>query len=214
MITKIVLGIDVSKKTLDAALIFDNRTFCKQFKNSSEGFELLAAWLAFLQIEQVDACLEATGSYGEAVALFLHERGHRVSVVNPLRIKGYAQSNMQRNKTDRLDARLIASFCQTREPDEWLPPSAEVKQLQALMRRIEVLEEMRQAEENRLAHAASEVQPSVERIIGLLKEEILELEKQVREHIDRHPELKEQSRLLQSIPGIGERTADLLLSAH
>jgi transposase len=119
---------------------------------------------------------------------------------------------MQRNKTDRLDARLIASFCQTQEPDEWLPPSAEVKQLQALVRRIEILEQMRQAEENRLANSVSEVQPSIERMIALLKEEIIELERQIKEHIDRHPNLKRQSVLLQTIPGIGERTAHLLLS--
>ena len=81
---KVVLGIDVSKKTLDATLIFDNRTLSKQFKNSAEGFKLLAAWLESLEIEQVHACLEATGTYSEAAALFLHERGHRVSVVNPL----------------------------------------------------------------------------------------------------------------------------------
>ena len=209
---KIVLGIDVSKKTLDAALIFDNRTFSKQFKNTTEGFKSLAAWLESLKIEQVHTCLEATGTYSEAAALFLHERGHRVSVVNPLRIKGYGQANMQRNKTDRLDARLIASFCQTQEPDEWLPPSAEVKQLQALVRRIEILEQMRQAEENRLANSVSEVQPSIERMIALLKEEIIELERQIKEHIDRHPNLKRQSVLLQTIPGIGSRTAHLLLS--
>ncbi|MBA3785971.1 MAG: transposase, partial [Acidobacteria bacterium] len=76
--------------------------------------------------------------------------GDRVSVVNPLRIKGYANANMQRNKTDRLDARLIASFCQTQKPDAWQPPSEEVKQLQSLVRRVEVLAEMLQAEENRL----------------------------------------------------------------
>jgi transposase len=62
---------------------------------------------------------------------------------------------MQRNKTDRLDARLIASFCLTQVPDQWQPPSTEVKQLQALNRRIETLEEMQQAEENRLANAES-----------------------------------------------------------
>jgi transposase len=210
--TKIVLGIDVSKKTLDAALMFDNRTLSKQFRNTPEGFQSLTAWLESLQITRVHACLEATGTYSEAAALFLHEQEHRVSVVNPLRIKGYAQSNMQRNKTDRLDARLIAWFCQTQEPDEWLPPSAEVKQLQALIRRIEVLEEMRQAEENRLANAVSEVQPSLERMMALLKEEITELERQIRKHIDRHPDLKQQSRLLETIPGIGSRTANLLLS--
>jgi len=173
---------------------------------------LLAAWLESLHLPRVHACLEATGSYSEAAALFLHERGHLVSVVNPLRIKGYAQSNMQRNKTDRLDAWLIASFCQTQEPDQWLPPSAEVKQLQALVRRIEVLEQMRQAEENRLANVVLEVQPSLERMIALLKEEIIELERQIKEHIDRHPDLKQQSTLLQTIPGIGSRTANLLLS--
>ncbi len=88
--TQIVLGIDVSKRTLDVALIFEARTLCKQFKNSTDGFRSLADWLASLEIKQVHACLEATGIYGEAVALFLHECGHLVSVVNPLRIKGYA----------------------------------------------------------------------------------------------------------------------------
>jgi transposase len=212
MMSEVVLGIDVSKKTLDAALIFDNRTFSKQFQNSAEGFKLLAAWLESLQITRVHACLEATGVYGEAVALFLHESGHLVSVVNPLRIKGYASANMQRNKTDRLDARLIASFCQTQKPDVWLPPSAEVKHLQSLVRRVEVLEEMLQAEENRLSNGAPEIKASHERMIALLKEEIKELERQIKRHIERHPNLKEQSELLQTIPGIGARTANLLLS--
>jgi transposase len=210
--TKIVLGVDISKKTLDACLIFDNRTFSKQFKNMPEGFRLLAAWLESLEISHVHACLEATGTYSEAAALFLHERGHQVSVVNPLRIKGYAQSNMQRNKTDRLDARLIADFCQTQKPESWQPSSAEVKHLQSLVRRVEVLEEMLQAEENRISNAALEIKPSVERMIALLKEEIKELERQIKQHINQYPNLKEQSELLQTIPGIGARTANLLLS--
>jgi transposase len=210
--SEVILGIDVSKKTLDTCLIFEGRTLGKQFKNSADGFRLLAAWLVSLQIKRVLACLEATGIYSEAVALFLHESGHRVSVVNPLRIKGYAQSNMRRNKTDRLDARLIASFCQTQKPDVWQPPSEEVKRLQSLVRRVEMLEEMRQAEENRLSNVSAEIKPSVERMIGLLKAEIRELEQQIKRHIDQHPSLQEQSALLQTIPGIGSRTANLLLS--
>ncbi len=210
MMSEVVLGIDVSKKTLDVALIFDNRTFSKQFQNSAEGFKLLAVWLASLQIKQVHACLEATGVYGEAVALFLHDHGHQVSVVNPLRIKGYAQSNMQRNKTDRLDARLIADFCLTQKPDAWHPPSVAVKHLQSLVRRVEVLEEMRQAEDNRLANESAEIKPSVERMMTLIKEEINQIERQIKQHIDHHPDLKEQSELLQTIPGIGAKTAHLL----
>ncbi len=119
---------------------------------------------------------------------------------------------MQRNKTDRLDARLIADFCLTQEPDEWQPPSAEVKHLQSLVRRVEVLEGMRQSEENRLANAGLEIKPSIERMITLIKDEIRELERQIKQHFDRNPDLKEQSELLQTIPGIGERTANLLLS--
>jgi transposase len=210
--TQIVLGIDVSKKTLDVALIFEARVFCKQFQNSVGGFNQLTVWLESLQINRVHACLEATGVYGEAVALFLHECGHLVSVVNPLRIKGYAQSNMQRNKTDRLDARLIADFCQTQKPESWQPPSVEVKHLQSLVRRVEVLKEMLQAEENRLTNAAPQIKLSIERIITLIKEEINELERQIKQHISRNSNLKEQSELLQTIPGIGARTANLLLS--
>lgn len=208
-----VLGtIDVSQKTLDAALVVNGKTLSKQFKNCAEGFESLAEWRTSLPVTEVHACLEATGVYSEAVALFLHERGDRVSIVNPLRIKGYAQSNLRRNKTDRLDARLIAQFCQTQEPAAWRPPTPAVRHLQALVRRIETLEEMQQAEENRLANAAIEVRPSVERMTALLKQEIAELEEQIKNHVNRHPELKEQSELLQTIPGIGEKTANLLLS--
>ena len=75
-----------------------------------------------------------------------------------------------------------------------------------------MLAEMLQAEENRLANVAPGIKPSIERMIGLLTEEIKELEQQIREHIDRHPNLKEQSELLQTIPGIGRKTASLLLS--
>ncbi len=119
---------------------------------------------------------------------------------------------MQRNKTDRLDARLIADFCQTQKPESWQPPSAEVKHLQSLVRRVEVLEEMLQAEENRLTNAAPQIKSSIERIITLIKEEISELERQIKQHISQNSNLKEQSELLQTIPGIGARTANLLLS--
>ena len=69
--SKIVSGIDVSKKTLDTCTLFDNRTFSKQFGKSSERVKLLATRLASLHITEVHACLEATGIEGEAVALFL-----------------------------------------------------------------------------------------------------------------------------------------------
>lgn len=73
--SKICLGIDVAKKTLDVALLFNDRTLTKQFANSPAGFKLLAAWLESTHLSAIEVCLEATGSYGEAVALFCTNKG-------------------------------------------------------------------------------------------------------------------------------------------
>jgi len=92
-----------------------------------------------------------SGTYSEPLALFLHEAGHQVSVINPAAVKAFAQSRLSRTKTDKVDAELIARFCQAQAPPAWTPPPAEVRELQALVRRLESLIEMRVAEENRLS---------------------------------------------------------------
>lgn len=210
--SKEVLGIDVAKKKLDVALMFDGRTLERKFDNSPKGFKLLQGWLASLHIERVHACLEATGTYGEAIAEFLHEKGHRVSVVNPFRIKSYAGSDLQRNKTDPADARTIANFCLVKDPEDWHPLPTEVKHLQALTRRIEALEAILASERNRLETASNSVRPSLKRIIRTLEKEIKTVESLIKEHIDNHPNLKGQNDLLLTIPGIGQKTAQVLLS--
>jgi transposase len=206
------LGIDVAKLKLDVALVGNDKTKTRQFDNSTAGFQALQAWLTSLHLDKLHVCLEATGSYGEAVALFLHQAGYQVSVVNPCRIKGEAQAQMKRNKTDRADARLIADFCQKQNPPLWQPPSPAFAELQALTRRIEVLQEMLQAEKNRLEVTPTKTKSSVQRMIHTLEQEIEDLRESINDHLDKNPDLKEQSHLLQSIPGIGEKTAKFLLS--
>ena len=207
-----ILGIDVAKLKLDVALICAGKTLLKQFDNAPQGFQLLQTWLLSFPLTQVHACLEATGNYGDGVAHFLHQAGHLVSVVNPFSIKGYASSKLQRNKTDKADARLIADFCWTQKPARWVSPSPAIIALQALTRRIEVLEEMLQMEKNRWAVAPLQAQPSIQRISQTLGQEIADLKTQCKEHIDQNPDLKAQNEWLQTIPGIGEKTAHLLLS--
>jgi transposase len=209
--SKNVLGVDVAKKKLDICLMFDSKVLMKKFDNSIKGFRLILGWLASLRIEQVHVCLEATGTYGEAVTEFLYEHGHRVSVVNPLRIKRYAESDLKRNKTDTADARTIAEFCRVKDPKEWHPLPLEIKQLQALTRRIEVLERLVASEQNRLDVTPEGIRPSLKRVIKDLKKEIDNVQRLIKDHIDNHPDLKQQSDLLQTIPGIGEKTARLLL---
>lgn len=206
-----ILGIDISKKTFDVALMIDEKILRHKFSNEPKGHKLLGGWLRSLRVERVHACLEATGPYGEELAEYLHEQGHKVSVVNPLRIKAYAQSDLQRNKTDRADARVIADFCRVKEPAEWHPPSPEAKHLRALTRRLESLDRMRLTEQNRLDTAQAEVRPSHKRVIQTLEKEIKTIKRHIKEHVDSHPDLKTKSELLQTIPGIGEKTAHVLL---
>jgi len=89
----------------------------KVFANSAAGHRQLLAWLSDNGAAKVHACLEATGTWADAVALALHEAGHQVSLhpvslVNPALIKAFGQSQLKRTKTDKADAQLIARFCQ------------------------------------------------------------------------------------------------------
>jgi transposase len=115
------LGIDISKET---ALLSDRGEATKVFPNGQRGFEQLSGWLRNRHVEDVSICMEATGSYGEALALYLHGLGHRVSVVNPARIKAFAQSELLRTKTDAVDAALIARFCKSQAPEPWIPAAS------------------------------------------------------------------------------------------
>jgi transposase len=208
------LGIDVAKAKLDVALWHANKLKHKSVPNTPAGYAQLLAWLERQGVAQIHACLEATGTYGEAVAQALHAAGHGVSVINPARLKAYAQSTLTRTKTDRVDAGLLARFCATHELPLWSPPAPEVQVLQALVRRLETLREMRQQEANRLASgvASPAVRTSLESMLHSLDAEITKLAQQIDEHLDQHPELKQHRDLLATIPGIGRWTAIRLLA--
>lgn len=207
------LGIDIGKSKFHAVLLLDGKAKSKACANSPSGFLDLFAWLAKQGAERVHACMEATGSYGEALASALFEAGHVVSVVNPARIKGFAQGELTRTKTDQVDAGVIARFCQAMAPGAWKPAQPEVRQLAELVRRLDDLVEMRRMEQNRLDVAQSpEVGDSIRGILARVEEEISKTERLIREHFDQHPGLKADRDLLMSIPGIGERTASVLLA--
>ena len=207
-----ILGIDIAKRKFDVALLREQRYKNKKFDNTPDGFQSLRQWLEKLGVNLVHACLEATGSYGDALALVLHERGHQVSMVNPLRISGFAKAQLQRNKTDRADAKLIADFCASQQPALWSPPAPEFSTLPALTRRLQSLEEMRHMELNRLDSTAASTRASIQRIVAQLDTEIALLLQHIHDHFDQHPHLSDQQSLLQTIPGIGEKTAQALLS--
>lgn len=206
------LGVDLAKRKFDAALLNDGKIRNKVFENTPSGFQQLVEWLARQGATDVHVCMEATGDYGEALATFLHDAGYTVSMVNPAQIKGFAQSKLLRTKTDKANARLIAQFCQANTPPAWQPAPPEVRELQALARRLDALNEMQRMELNRLETAHSTIVPSLQAVLTQLEEQIKLIRRAIRDHIDQHPDLRGKRELLDSIPGIGEATITQILA--
>lgn len=208
-----ILGIDISKDTFDVALVANGKNLHQQYENSPAGYKRLSYWLQKNKVNCVHACMEATGQYGVNLAEYLYQQGNPISVVNPARIKAYANSKLRRNKTDKADAELIAEYCLRENPGLWSPPPASFKDLQALVRRLEDLQINYQQESNRLQSGVSTpaVVEDLKAHLRYLAEQIGRIKQAIQDHIDAYPELKQQQDLLISIPGIGKLTAAKVL---
>jgi transposase len=207
-----VVGLDVGKSKVAVCLLLPSgKARSKVIANTNAGADELLAWLAKHGAAGADACMEATGVYWEQLAERLSDAGHRVSVVNPARIKAYGAASGARSKTDAVDARVIAEFCASQHPDPWQATPAPVRELKALVARRQALVELRTMELNRLQVAHPRVHASIETVLETLAAEIRAIEQQIKRHIDDDPTLKTQHDLLDSIPGLGEVTIPLLL---
>lgn len=214
--SKIFIGIDVSKASFDVAILLsDKKIKTKKFSNNTSGFTLLSNWLQACNItaENSHFCMEATGIYYESLADFLYQNKFIVSVVNPARIKGFGMSELSRTKTDRADAKLIARFCKAINPLAWQSVKPEYKELQQLVRRLEDLKNLLQVEKNHLEAAISDnVKKSIKIIMESLNKQIVEITIVINDKINQNPELQKKQELLETIPGIGEATIMQILS--
>jgi transposase len=211
------VGIDVSKKKLDVCVATGDKIKTKVFKNTAAGHAELHRWLLQRELPiNAPIVLEATGPYSEAVAIALSDAGWAVSVVNPARVTGFAQSQMSRNKTDKADAKLLAKFAQRADLTIWEPPSLAVRELRALVDRLQALTDMRQQELNRLEAldqgVPSNVTGMVEAHVNWLNMQIKTIQSEIDDHIDGNPELKHDAELMRSIPGIGPRASAQFLA--
>jgi len=211
-----IVGIDISKAKFDAALLLGERVRHAVFSNTEAGFQQLLAWLAKHRPDPtvpLHACLEATGNWGLELADFLHAQGVRVSIVNPARIKAYGDSELARNKTDKLDAGLIARFCRAHVPPVWVPAAAHLRELRELVRRCDALKSARVQELNRQksGFASPAVARSIATHIEWLDAQIEAVMDAVRDVIASDPVLSNNLALVRSITGFGEVSATILL---
>lgn len=212
MESQAVLGIDIAKKTFQAALLHNNKFKHKTFDNTEKGFKALHDWLVNRGIGKLHVCMEATGIYAQKLSDYLYHIGFTVSVVNPAKIKGFAQCQLMRLKNDKADATLIAQYCAAMQPRPWQPELPPIKKLQALVRRLDDLISLLNQEENRLETAAEVTRLSINKIIASLQQEIKNIREQIKSHINNYPDLKQQAELLDSIPGIGSATIAQILA--
>lgn len=204
------IGLDVSKDTLDACLLIQDKRHEKQFANDAVGHRQLLRWSHSLSKElPCHFCLEATGPYSQSIALFLVKKEQKVSVINPARIRFFGLAQNQGNKTDKADARLIAHYCRMQCPPPWRIAAQEVRLLQEMVRRLHALSDRAAQEKNRIQAPGQSkaVLSSSKRVVAALDEELLRLKREVRAHVKAHENLQRDSKLLQSVPGIGEITS-------
>jgi transposase len=210
-----VIGIDVSKLDFEVYVqLPGKKARRRRFDNRESGFRTLAEWLRQQGIPTGHAILEATGTYSDDLALFLYEAGHRVSVINPARVKGFGESELRRNKTDRADAALLYLFGVQKNPELWHPPAPEARALQILARHLDDLLEQKTQISNRLTEGRliPAVRESLNHLLAAIEKQITEIEQEIARHFEQHPKLKADRELLLTIPGIGNRTAARLLA--
>lgn len=215
------LGIDVSKAKLHACLLHGEgaKGKTKAVENTVPGVAALLAWAAKQGVppDQLRVVMEATGVYHETAALALFEAGATVCVVNPAQARDFARSLAVRTKTDGVDSLVLARLGALLKPPAWQPPSPEVRSLQALLaRRDAVAQDLRREHNRREKALATDTPPrvrtSIDAAIAFLDQELVHLQRDIDDHIDRHPGLKEDFALLTSIPAVGPQLGSHLLA--
>ncbi len=210
------LGVDVAKRTLDAATWLTGAhegIFWGQYPNTPSGLRKLARRVTRTQSKQaVDAVhliVEPTGGYELALIAFAYDQGWSVSLPNPKTVRDWASGIGLRAKTDKQDALLLARYGAERRPSPQQPVPQVIQELETLLSRREDLKKLLRAERNRLDNlhhrpaVPEAVQDSVNRVISALEVELAEIEAAIEELIDKHPDLKDKVRKLRTVPGIG-----------
>jgi transposase len=201
---RVYCGVDVSKHHLD--LLKDGRPV--RFENTVKG-----AGELFRHFGKVHYVLESTGGYERTAAWILMAAGAPVSIVNPSRVRFFAQSMGQLAKTDPIDAGIITWYAEVKRPEPSVEPSKRQRELVAYVDRRQQLMEMRTAEMNRLDTAAyPEYTREVKKHLRWLEKEIEKLERRIEETIRADEEMSEKAVRIRGIQGLGGVCVSTLLA--
>ena len=193
-------AVDISKETLEVQT--EQETFT--LPNTRSGISSL---LRKQSSKNPFVICEATGGYERLLMDMCNEQEVPICRTNPARIRAFAHSEGIRAKTDPIDASMILRFAKEKDLRPTLPPDPIRKRLAALLDRRNHLKEEAVREKNRIQNSPAEIHESIDRILLVLKEEIAQIEKLIRETVSANEKIASQVCCLESISGVGEVTA-------
>lgn len=212
------LGVDVSKASFDAALPAPDwrQAPTRKFARSPEGVGAFVSWARWgLPGVPLGVVMEATGGYSKPLAMWLLAAAPevQVAIANPRQVKHFALGQGVRNKTDALDARLLARFGATNAPACFQPMPAAYEELQALGRERAALVKARLSAENRdeLPSASKVAQQVRHRVLRQLERSIGKLDAAILAHIRQDPDLARDFKLMTSVHGVGPVVASTVM---
>jgi transposase len=202
------VGIDISKDSFDTCDVLGKYD---KFSNNVKGFKIFEKTLN----ENSHCVMEQTGRYHQPLAHYLRSKGHKVSVENALVIKHFSRLLLKSVKTDKADAKLIRDYAIQFSPKEWQEPKIYISKCREIRALVLLLQKQQTAFKNQSHSLKSSVNPCSE-VLKFLCKELKEVKKKIKalekvmEELVRENE-SEMLTHLSTIPGVGKRTAMMLI---
>ena len=207
--TRIICGVDVSSSSLDARIGTEGATAA--FLNTEEGIAALAAFCRAHQVELT--AMEASGGYEQQAFAQLSEQGLPVAILNPRAVRQFAQSMGRLEKTDAIDAGMIAWYAEVKQSPPLCVAPRTQQHLRALVTRLRQLTEVRTAQLNQQRLVTEPlVQKSFKKLLAEVARQIRELEQRIARLIEQDPLWRELDRAFRTIKGVADRTVARLMA--
>ena len=204
-----ICGVDVSSERLDAQV--GRQGSARSFTNDPAGISALADFCREHKVHLL--AMEASGGYEQLAFGLLWSMGIEVAIVNARSVRRFAQAMHLFEKTDRIDAGVIAWYAETKKVVATAASSVQQHHLRALVTRLRQLTEMRAMERNhRRLVTDTAVLASLHQVLLLLNQQIRELEKQVADLISSDPVWGKLDSSFRSIKGVANRTVARLMA--
>jgi transposase len=209
-VNKVFIGIDIAKDTLD----FHVKPTGESWTSKNNAKDISEAVKRLSSLKPTCIVLEATGGYEMLLAIALTAAKLPVAIVNPRQVRNFAKALSIQAKTDALDAEVLAQFADKVEPECRPMPSEESLALKELVSRRSQIIEMRAMEKNRQRLTQSkQIKRSIEAVIATLNQEIKDIDSEIKKRIKASPVWRAKDKLLKSVPGIGDKTAAMLVAS-